>query len=206
RQGDGRRALPTLGARVGGAATAARHVGHRLPWLPLLLQRGAGRGPLQRPGGPRDRARRRPPLGEDLQPERRLLPAGRRRRGGRRRRPGGGLGAHRAGRRAPRVCRAGRERARPAAARRRPRAAARRVLRPRQRPRPPVRGARRPRAAADGTVRVLVDGYLDTRGILDRGCYSKRNNVATRNELIWASYYLFEALCVLTGKLDAAKI
>src|SRR2546422_7216911 len=62
------------------------------------------------------------------------------------------------------------------------------------------------RAAAEGTVRVLVEGYLDTRGILDRGCYSKRNNVATRNELIWGSYYLFEALCVLTGKLDAAKI
>src|SRR3989449_9573768 len=62
------------------------------------------------------------------------------------------------------------------------------------------------RAAAEGTVRVLVEGYLDTRGILDRGCYSKRNNVATRNELIWGPYYLFEALCVLTGKLDAAKI
>jgi unsaturated chondroitin disaccharide hydrolase len=62
------------------------------------------------------------------------------------------------------------------------------------------------RAAAEGTVRALVDGYLDTRGILDRGCYSKRSNVATRNELIWGSYYLFEALSVLAGKIDAAKI
>src|SRR3989442_9545 len=83
RQGDGRRALPTLGARVGGAATAARHVGHRLPWLPLLLQRGAGRSPLQRPGGPRDRAPRRPPLGEDLQPQPPPLPPGRARERGR---------------------------------------------------------------------------------------------------------------------------
>ena len=62
------------------------------------------------------------------------------------------------------------------------------------------------RAAAEGTVRALVDGYLDARGVLGRGCYSKRTNVATRNELIWGSYYLFEALGVLTGKIEAAKI
>jgi len=62
------------------------------------------------------------------------------------------------------------------------------------------------RAAAEGTVRMLIDGYLDSRGILDHGCYSKRLNVATQNELIWGSYYLFEALCVLTGKLEAARI
>lgn len=62
------------------------------------------------------------------------------------------------------------------------------------------------RAAAEATARPLVEGYLDPRGILDRGCYSKRTNVATRNELIWGSYFLFEALHVLAVKLDANKI
>lgn len=62
------------------------------------------------------------------------------------------------------------------------------------------------RAAAEATVRALVEGYVDARGILDRGCYSKRSNLATRNELIWGSYYLFEALHVLAGKLEPAKI
>ena len=62
------------------------------------------------------------------------------------------------------------------------------------------------RAAGEATARVLVEGYLDARGILDRGCYSKRINLATRSELIWGSYYLFEALHVLAGKLDANKI
>jgi unsaturated chondroitin disaccharide hydrolase len=62
------------------------------------------------------------------------------------------------------------------------------------------------RAAAEGTVRALVNGYLDQRGILSKGCYSKRINLATQNELIWGSYYLFEALHVLTRKLEPAKI
>ena len=62
------------------------------------------------------------------------------------------------------------------------------------------------RDAGEATARALVEGYLDTRGILDRGCYSKRINLATRNELIWGSYYLFEALHVLAGKLEPAKI
>lgn len=62
------------------------------------------------------------------------------------------------------------------------------------------------RAAAEATVRALVEGYLDARGILDRGCYSKRSDLATHNELIWGSYYLFEALHVLAGKLEPAKI
>src|SRR5260370_1013253 len=44
---------------------------------------------------------------------------------------------------------------------------------------------RKYRGAAEATARVLTEGYLDARGILDRGCYSKRSNLATRNELIW---------------------
>ena len=62
------------------------------------------------------------------------------------------------------------------------------------------------RAAGEATARALVAGYLDTRGILDRGCYSKRGNLATRNELIWGSYYLFEALHVLAVKLESNRI
>ena len=69
-----------------------------------------------------------------------------------------------------------------------------------------VQTRREVRAAAEATVRALVEGYLDVHGILDRGCYSKRINLATRNELIWGSYYLFEALGVLTRKIEAAKI
>ena len=62
------------------------------------------------------------------------------------------------------------------------------------------------RGAAEATARVLAEGYLDARGVLDRGCYSKRSNLATRNELIWGSYYLFEALHVLAGKVEPNKI
>ena len=31
-------------------------------------------------------------------------------------------------------------------------------------------------------------------GILTEGCYNRRNGLATRSELIWGSYYLYEAL------------
>ncbi|OLC15996.1 MAG: hypothetical protein AUH29_06370 [Candidatus Rokubacteria bacterium 13_1_40CM_69_27] len=62
------------------------------------------------------------------------------------------------------------------------------------------------RAAGEATVRALVAGYLDARGILSHGCYNRRLGLATQNELIWGSYYLFEALSVLTGKLESAKI
>lgn len=62
------------------------------------------------------------------------------------------------------------------------------------------------REAAEATVRILVDGYLDKRGILGRGCYNKRLGLATDHELIWGSYYLFEALSVLAGRLEPARI
>lgn len=62
------------------------------------------------------------------------------------------------------------------------------------------------RAAGEATARALVDGYLDERGILSHGCYSKRIGLATANELIWGSYYLFEALTVLAGHLEPARI
>jgi len=41
------------------------------------------------------------------------------------------------------------------------------------------------RAAGEATARALVEGYLDARGVLDRGCYRQRTHLATRNELTW---------------------
>ncbi|MBI4635877.1 MAG: glycoside hydrolase family 88 protein [Candidatus Rokubacteria bacterium] len=62
------------------------------------------------------------------------------------------------------------------------------------------------RAAAEASVEALLERYLDQRGILSHGCYNKRIDLATQHELIWGSYYLFEALHVLTGALDATRI
>jgi unsaturated chondroitin disaccharide hydrolase len=62
------------------------------------------------------------------------------------------------------------------------------------------------RGAAEATVGQLVDHYLDPRGILSHGCYNKRLGLATEHELIWGSYYLFEALNVLGGRLDATRV
>jgi hypothetical protein len=61
-------------------------------------------------------------------------------------------------------------------------------------------------AAAEATVTALVEHYLDARGILSRGCYNQRINLATQHELIWGSYYLFEALHVLSGALPPAQV
>ncbi len=68
--------------------------------------------------------------------------------------------------------------------------------------------------AAQETVRVLLEGYLtptspdDSRqpGILTEGCYNKHIDLATRNELIWGDYYLFESLQVLAGNLEATGV
>jgi unsaturated chondroitin disaccharide hydrolase len=62
------------------------------------------------------------------------------------------------------------------------------------------------RAVGEATARALVEGYLDTRGILSHGCYNKRLGLATQHELIWGTYYLYEALNVLAGTLEPARI
>lgn len=70
------------------------------------------------------------------------------------------------------------------------------------------------RDAAEKTVRALVGKYLtptgpdDSRvpGILTEGCYNKHISLATKNELIWGDYYLFEALQVLDGKITATEV
>ena len=62
------------------------------------------------------------------------------------------------------------------------------------------------RHAAELSVRALVTNYLGKEGGLWHGCYNKRINLAVDNELIWGSYYLYEALHVLAGKLEPARI
>jgi unsaturated chondroitin disaccharide hydrolase len=59
-------------------------------------------------------------------------------------------------------------------------------------------------AAAEATVRALIDKHLGTEGGLWDGCFNKRIGLATQHELIWGTYYLFEALQVLAGRLDRA--
>lgn len=74
--------------------------------------------------------------------------------------------------------------------------------------------AERYRNAAASTVQALVDDYLtptspdDGRepGILTQGCYNHRIGLATQNELIWGSYYLYEALHVLERYVDPLQI
>jgi unsaturated chondroitin disaccharide hydrolase len=70
------------------------------------------------------------------------------------------------------------------------------------------------RHAAERMVDALIERHLtpvspaDDRlvGILDDGCYNRRIGLATRAELIWGDYFLFESLLVLGGGLDTARI
>jgi unsaturated chondroitin disaccharide hydrolase len=70
------------------------------------------------------------------------------------------------------------------------------------------------RRAAEETAKTLVLKYLtpvserDERpsGMLTEGSFNGRTGQATRNELIWGNYFLFEALLVLAGILDPLAI
>ena len=75
------------------------------------------------------------------------------------------------------------------------------------------------RRHGEATVSALIERYLtpvspsDRRvpGILTEGCFNKRpdsrnQDAAARNELIFGSYYLFEALHILAGRLDPDTI
>jgi unsaturated chondroitin disaccharide hydrolase len=62
------------------------------------------------------------------------------------------------------------------------------------------------REAAEATAAALVQRHLRADGMLTDGCYSPRIALATRHELIWGSYYLFEALHLLAGLHDPAKL
>ncbi|MQA78453.1 MAG: hypothetical protein GEV10_08235 [Streptosporangiales bacterium] len=41
-------------------------------------------------------------------------------------------------------------------------------------------------------------------GIVGDACYNRRIGLATRNELVWGTYFLLEAVLTLTGKLDTS--
>jgi len=62
------------------------------------------------------------------------------------------------------------------------------------------------REAAEATVRALIENYLGPEGGLWEGCYNKRIDLATRHELIWGTYYLYESLHVLAGLLDPTRV
>ena len=70
------------------------------------------------------------------------------------------------------------------------------------------------RATAQRMVDALVDRHLtptspdDERpvGILADGCYNQRIGLATRHELIWGDYFLFESLLGLAGTVDTGRI
>jgi unsaturated chondroitin disaccharide hydrolase len=62
------------------------------------------------------------------------------------------------------------------------------------------------REAAESTAAALVERHLGPDGALRDGCYSPRIGLATRHELIWGDYYLFEALHALAGRWAPSKI
>jgi unsaturated chondroitin disaccharide hydrolase len=43
-------------------------------------------------------------------------------------------------------------------------------------------------------------------GIVGDGCYNKRIGLATRNEHVWGTYFLLEALLTLTRRVDASNV
>jgi unsaturated chondroitin disaccharide hydrolase len=69
------------------------------------------------------------------------------------------------------------------------------------------------RLAAEETVAALIARHLTPAaaadappGILTDGCYNQRIGLATSNELIWGSYYLYEALHVLAGHVSPTAV
>jgi len=66
--------------------------------------------------------------------------------------------------------------------------------------------AARYHGAAEATALALVERHLHDDGLLADGCYNTRINLATRHELIWGSYFLYEALHVLSGPLDPLRV
>ena len=74
--------------------------------------------------------------------------------------------------------------------------------------------AERYHRAAEEMVDAMVARHLtpvaadDERppGILSDGCYNHRIGLATRSELIWGDYFLFESLLALEGRVDPTAI
>jgi unsaturated chondroitin disaccharide hydrolase len=68
-----------------------------------------------------------------------------------------------------------------------------------------------------GVARDMVTAVVDRHvsrsadcahpaGIVGDGCYNKRIGLATRNELVWGTYFLLEALLTLTRRVDASNV
>lgn len=70
------------------------------------------------------------------------------------------------------------------------------------------------RRFAERTLEALINGHVtgidraDPRrpGMLVDGCYNMRLGLATHHELVWGTYYLYEALSVLSGSVSATEI
>lgn len=67
------------------------------------------------------------------------------------------------------------------------------------------------RGAAETTARALVERYLTPRGSLVEACFNKRADArpqdrANRCEFIVGSYYLFESLLGLAGRIDPLRV
>jgi unsaturated chondroitin disaccharide hydrolase len=84
---------------------------------------------------------------------------------------------------------------------------------------PTQEGRARYREAAEATAKALVDGYVtptrpdDRRvpGMLTEACFNKRPDArahdrANRCEFIIGSYYLFESLLGLAGRVDPLRV
>jgi unsaturated chondroitin disaccharide hydrolase len=67
------------------------------------------------------------------------------------------------------------------------------------------------REAAETTARALVERHLTPRGILTEACFNKRADArpqdrANRCEFIVGSYYFFESLLGLAGRIDPLRV
>jgi unsaturated chondroitin disaccharide hydrolase len=69
----------------------------------------------------------------------------------------------------------------------------------------PLAGERYRTASAE-TLAVLAERHLGPRGGLVDGCYSARQGLAARNELIWGDYFALEAALARQGQLKTAVL
>ncbi|MGE0801236.1 MAG: hypothetical protein AB7O55_23190, partial [Lautropia sp.] len=67
------------------------------------------------------------------------------------------------------------------------------------------------REAAERTARALAEGQLTPAGRLVGGCFNRREDSRSQDsaenaELIFGSYYLFESLLILAGRIGAVEV
>jgi unsaturated chondroitin disaccharide hydrolase len=76
---------------------------------------------------------------------------------------------------------------------------------------PTEAGRTRYRDAAEATARALVERYQAPRGLLTGACFNKRADArphdrANRCEFVVGSYYFFESLVALAGRIDPLRV